>query len=215
MTAKKSKKDRAWRALDFMNAHPAFDEHALPGYVQGCLFVYALNRDERSVDARIDREVDKIVYGLDIPFCVYTGSLGSKKGWMDLKNWTRYEGVRVRAGTFENVILLAAKKTIEIFGAFDSHSSFMTEEEVENNKKEEAFFFKPSRHLHRGERCSEMIRNPNHIDVSSAVINRRWLAWFVKTKEFRDRWEDHCTLKKLARSGGTLKTEPKVVEVLF
>jgi hypothetical protein len=215
---RKTQSELAWRALDFMNSHPAYSQYGLVGPVQGCLYVYAFRKDGKDGIASIPSDIGEVVYGFDICFCVFEGNIKSRRDWMHYQKWSRYQGIRNKGKTFDETVIEAAKMTAEKFGAFNDNDSFLTDEEKENHRKETPFFLVPIKGKKIPKNSRTMVDNPKHMRIEPGEINRRWLRWFIQTDGYRkDEWSKdiHAGFRKLVESRKMPDLEPKKVNLEF
>lgn len=129
-------------------------------------------------------------YRFETSFFVYNGDFKKKpndSAYMDPRSWGAYQGPEGWARTFEQMLCKMAEMVRKAFGDFCVHWDFHTKEERENNKGLSPFArskFEP------GQLTAPMRLNPKYIMVPTAAINRRWLAWYVKTEHCKKQWKD-------------------------
>ena len=132
--------------------------------------------------------LDHVTYGADINFKLFVGSFKKKFSEYDYKKWQNYSGFTIYGRSFDDMVALSRIKTSERFGNFDIWSDDMlTKGEIANNKKERPFFFKKT-DLCKQKGSREMITNPKHLHVTTAILNRRWLKWFITTDYCKKTW---------------------------
>jgi hypothetical protein len=126
---------------------------------------------------------DHIEYWGELSFCVFIGK--DYKKWIELSNWERYAGISATGKTWEETITKLGRKFFKAYGKFNEEN-FLTPTEKKNHKKEFIFLTKPAKK--QGCRGSYLIHNPKHILIHASEINRRWLKWFAKTEEGKEKW---------------------------
>ena len=132
-------------------------------------------------------KADRVEYFCEIDFFAYreTGDKEKDSSYIyeTLNNWMRYHGFCITGDSFEDVFIKAAKKVKEIYGDFDDHDDWLTEEEKKNH--EENQFFLEGKKIEAG---TVVKLNPQRIHVKPHVINRRWLMWFKETDYCKENW---------------------------
>jgi len=126
-----------------------------------------------------------VEYWYETTFRVFDGDVNSETDYFDFKKWTSYAGPQGGANTFEDAIIEATKEVKKVFGSF-KHDSFLTPEEIENNKKESMFFTEKCKD---NDELYELHRNHKHIFVHDGHKNLRWLKWFMTTEYAKKNWE--------------------------
>jgi hypothetical protein len=99
----------------------------------------------------------------------------------DYDRWDNWAGPHSSGRTYEEMIINLWKALKKDYGDF-GYNSFMTPEELKNNKENEIFFFKEVEDHPAYGKCSEMVANPNFIRVLDAEKNIRWQKWMKDNK---------------------------------
>ena len=140
---------------------------------------------------------DHVEYWYETTFFVYEGNPYDERECMDQKYWARYAGPEGGANTFEDALIGQAAKVKRIYGAFDKDRDFLTKAEKNNHKQQQMFLGDPFLKEKRKEITKDGLipfrieHNPEYLDVTSGMINLRWLAWFVETDYCKKNWDYH------------------------
>ena len=132
---------------------------------------------------------DHIEYRYDLSFYVFTGNLKRKQDVYDFSKWEGYQGFWGKSKDFETMMISTSERVKKTFGNFSSYSNyknhFYTEHELKNHKEKDPFLYKPL-----DNDMTEMIFNKKYFNVNQALINLRWLKWFVTTDYCKKRWKN-------------------------
>lgn len=125
-------------------------------------------------------------YWYEICFFVFEGDPYNNGDIYNHTKWGRYGGPEGGANSFEEMLIAAAEDVKKVFGDFNSYDSFMTAAEVKNHADVEPMIVDPV-----VEKTGYIMRfNDKHVDVSSGLLNLRWLKWFIATEYARENWKD-------------------------
>lgn len=118
---------------------------------------------------------DRYEYIMECTVHIYIGD----DPWDALKcigytNWISYVGKQSRSNSFEECIIDLAEIVKARYGNF-SLRDFYLPEELENNENEEFMSLESEDH--------KVIFNKNYINVTDAVLNQRWLRWYIEQSE--------------------------------
>ena len=127
---------------------------------------------------------DHVEYWYETVFFVFDGDVEKQNDDWDHNKWLRYQGVQGGANSFEEAMINCARTFKKHFGNFNSYDSFLTDEEIENHEHNNSFNFKPLK-----DGYSQMITNPDYINVSDGKMNLRWLKWFIETDYCKKNWD--------------------------
>lgn len=122
---------------------------------------------------------DHIEYRYETTFFVYDGDPYDEIACMDYKNWSRHSGDHSGANTFEDMLIKQAKTTRKLYGSF-SNDDFITKTEQNNHSKNRMFtgdFLREE----NGIKSANFDPNPEYLNVTTGMLNLRWLKWFMTT----------------------------------
>jgi len=134
---------------------------------------------------------DHVIYCCDICLTVFAGDVKNQHDDIHNEKWNRYQGLYIKATSFEAMLVEAATQVATNWGDFDDHKSFLTPEESANHSTVEPFNFVPTddkENAFRNEKLFAMLENKDWMTVTSGEHNRRWLKWFVKSPWCQDNW---------------------------
>ncbi len=209
---------KAFKALQFLNNHPAFINISSDFFSNQsfCISAFCKNReDEGSKNCVVinkgdpgwqkfkskfkDEETyiyatykekygypwkfDHVEYFIETDFFVFRGDPNKKNDEYNFKKYHRYHGFCTWGKSFEDAVLKCKRKVVSVFGNFCTFK-MLTDEEKENHKKEEVFFFSQT----DANGYCNLITNKNYIHVPDCLINLRWLKWFSKTPYCIKNW---------------------------
>ena len=98
-------------------------------------------------------------------------------------SYQRFQGGRVTADSFEELIIKIAEDVKEKYGDF-SYDSFIKEEE-KNPEGMWPFHFED---LNDGSGNSRMVKNEDYIRVEESTKNLRWYEWYKTTDHYKENW---------------------------
>ena len=101
-------------------------------------------------------------------------------------SYSRYQGGRLEADSFEELIIKIAEDVKEKYGDF-GYDSFIKEEE-KNPEGMWPFHFED---LNDGSGNSMMVKNEDYIRVEEFTKNLRWYEWYKTTDHYQENWEQY------------------------
>lgn len=141
---------------------------------------------------------DHTTYCCDVTISAYIGASYEKNSAYDYANWGRYgTDIMVCERSFEDMLIVTCKRVKETLGDFNNQS-FYTEEEKENHEKLDSFLFLNEQILVNGEKCYEMVKNPEYIHICNGQHNRRWLKWLISNghPDFKEEFQSLVDMDK-------------------
>jgi hypothetical protein len=148
---------------------------------------------------------DHVEYWYETSFFLFDGENPYEPlSHYDRKNWGAYSGPMGGARTFEDAIIKQANQVRRTFGSFSLYNDkLLTQAEINNHKQVRAFNSSKIK-SGKGKGFYALNRNSEHIDVTDAVLNLRWLEWFIETDYCKKRWG--CSIKEFKAKVKKLKT---------
>ena len=143
---------------------------------------------------------DHVEYWYETTFFACTCNPYNENACRNFNNWDGFVGPMGGANTFEDAIIQCAKKVKKIYGDFNINRDFLTDEEKVNHIEQQMFKNEDKSPL-------SFDRNPEYIYVSDAVINLRWLQWFMTTDYCKKQWD--FNMSDFAKRTNTLNRMPK------
>lgn len=116
---------------------------------------------------------DHVEYWGELTLHIFNFKSKEKK---ESDKWINWCGPHASGKTYEEMIINLAKELKKTCGNF-GYDSFMTPDELKNNKEQECFFFKPVPDNDEYKGMSELVSNPKFIRVTEAEKNIRWQNW--------------------------------------
>ena len=160
--------DEGWQNVKFRFDRDFKDDTETPKELQSVLATYKEVYQE-------PWEFDHVEYWYETTFFVFDGNPYSDKESMEYQHWDRYSGTRDGGClTFEDMMIKVARKVKRHFGSYDKERDFLTDAEKKNHKEQSMF-------LKNQKGRSIFKRNPEYLRVNNAIINLRWLEWFMTT----------------------------------
>ncbi|MFA7219177.1 MAG: hypothetical protein WC119_01510 [Synergistaceae bacterium] len=137
---------------------------------------------------------DHVEYWYETTFYIYTGNPYNRLDCMDYKKWDGFAAPQGGSNTFEEAIISQVYKCKRALGSFDKDKDFLTEAEKRNHEEQEMFI--------NGD-LSYIKRNPEYLEITSGIVNLRWLEWFIRTDYCNKKWT--CSIKKFEKMINNLK----------
>jgi hypothetical protein len=192
------KGEKGWAKFKTRFEEECKDESFLPARLQSIDITYKEKYGELW-------KFDHVEYWYETSFFLFDGDNPYDSiSHYDRKNWGGYLGPMGGARTFEDAIIKQANQVKRAFGSFSLYNDkLFTQAEINNHKQVRAF---NSSKIKSGKNkgLHTLNRNTEHMDVSDAVLNLRWLEWFVETDYCKKNWE--CSIKEFKAKTRKLKT---------
>jgi hypothetical protein len=135
-------------------------------------------------------EYDHTEYWWEVSFSIFKADPYTEdlEVLYDVRSWDRHQGVKGKSPTFEDFLIDCAEEIKRCFGDFGhwERDDFYLPEEIENRKldsfldDEESSEENPNAHI-----GSKLIFNDKIVQVSDALLNVRWLKWYLTTEHSR------------------------------